>query len=93
MTMTPETYTHYRDYVDRLGNLIHEARPSLMGCVFVIMDNEELEYLNEIERRQVIEGDWYVKLVCENGYCYWINVTAENLLSVAESVLRLAVYK
>lgn len=63
-----------------------------MTCAFYIMDKRYYDSLAlpqfsaDNRGHRLIVGDWYVIVTCANGYKYYINVTADSVVSMCAEV-------
>ena len=70
-----------------------------MTCVFYVMDKRYYENLAlpqfsaDNRGHQLVVGDWYVIVTCGNGYKYYINVTADSVVSMCAEVFDFLQYK
>lgn len=89
---TDKAPTREEEFVSKLGVLLAFAKPNFKYCQYIPCleaPNASLEspvYPADVCGRPLVPGDSYVKAVCQNSYCYYINVTANSLAAIAEAV-------
>ena len=70
-----------------------------MTCVFYVMDNRYYKNLAlpqfsaDNRGHQLVVGDWYVIVTCGDGYKYYINVTADSVVTMCAEVFDFLQYK
>lgn len=70
-----------------------------MTCVFYVMDKRYYDNLAlpqfsaDNRGNQLVIGDWYVIVTCSNGYPYYINVTADSVVTMCAEVFDFLQYK
>jgi hypothetical protein len=84
-------YNVAREYFvnEYLNNLL-TATGQFTGCK-KIYGNYAIWHKKEIRGAlfyPFMENDEYVMVTCKNGYHYFVNITGDSLMSIAESVLR-----
>lgn len=88
--MKPKDIWKYRFAAMHMTDILIKEKN--MGCVFVVMDDD---YLNALECPELVRdsrgnrlfvGDWYVVIVCNNGYRYYVNVTADSVITMCAEV-------
>lgn len=68
-------------------------------CRFFILDKtglmslENHDFTFDTRGHQLIPGDWYIEVECRNGYKYYINVTADSVITMAIEVLKAMEFK
>ena len=88
-----------KEFVIKLGELLHIAKPNLVSC--------QLATGSDIVREHKVDGHWahlhpqiqpseydeWVVVACENGYEYFVPVSANSLAAIAEAVFRYTIDK
>lgn len=70
-----------------------------MTSVFYVMDNRYYKNLAlpqfsaDNRGHQLVVGDWYVIVTCGDGYKYYINVTADSVVTMCAEVFDFLQYK
>ena len=63
-----------------------------MYCSFVVLDEADIachpfpELLRDSRGNRLIPGDQYVIVTCQNDYRYYINVTADSVVTMCAEV-------
>jgi len=85
------------EFVNKLGELLHIAKPNLFSCHLAtgrqIMDAHTSEPHFKTLHPDLWEFSEYVVVTCENEYQYLINVSANSLAAIAEAVFKQMVCK
>lgn len=88
--MQPKDMERYHFAVSQMSHILTNEKR--MACFFIVMDNG---YLKSLECPELIldnrghwlfVGDWYVVIVCHNGYRYYVNVTADSVTTMCAEV-------
>ncbi|MEG0898367.1 MAG: hypothetical protein RSF40_01475 [Oscillospiraceae bacterium] len=58
------------EFVLAVGELLRIAKPHLVSCEYETTEG----------------GKENVKVICQNGYCYRVNVTGDSLCAIVEDV-------
>lgn len=58
------------EFAQAVGELLRLAKPNLVKCEYEQTDNDKE----------------YVKVICDNGHCYCVNITGDSLCAIAEDV-------
>ncbi|MEF9983755.1 MAG: hypothetical protein RR806_07510 [Oscillospiraceae bacterium] len=58
------------EFVQAVGELLRLAKPNLVKC----------------EYEEAVKGKENVKVTCDNGHCYYVNITGDSLCAIAEDV-------
>ena len=88
-----------KEFVTRLGYLLRDAKPNLVSC--------HLATGSDIVREHKVEGHWahlhpqiqpseydeWVVVACENGYEYFVPVSANSLAAIALAVFKATIDK
>ena len=87
------------EFVAKLGDLLHDAKPNLVSCRLatgsdIVMEHFELEFWKELHPHICASAyEEHVVVTCENGYEYFLSVTANSLAAIAEEVFTKMVSK
>ena len=87
------------EFVTKLGELLYDAKPNLISCKLatgaqIIADCDNEYYFRQLHKEVLPEiYSEYVVITCENGYQYFVNVTANSLAAIAEEVFTKMVSK
>ena len=88
-----------KEFVIKLGELLRIAKPNLVSCKLatgaqIIADCDNEYYFRQLHKEVLpdVYSD-YVVITCENGYQYFVNVTANSLAAIASAVFEYAMYK
>lgn len=88
-----------KEFVTRLGYLLRDAKPNLVSCKLatgaqIIADCDNEYYFRQLHR-DIVPDVYaeYVVITCENGYQYFVNVTANSLAAIASAVFEYTMYK
>jgi hypothetical protein len=69
------------------------------SCRFMILTQEEYEtfehpeIMHSTRGHNLLVGDWYVVVTCRNGYKYYVNVTADSIITMCIEVLKAMEFK
>jgi len=66
-----------QDFADKCGELLTMAKPHLVKCEYRLGKD-----ILPTQFRQVPDDGEYVVVTCENGYQYYISVTADSLSAI-----------
>ena len=89
--LNTKVYNMKRDFVQSLSDVLHKANPDLACCWYVVCDDERPEYgedLRDTNGSHLVTGDEYIIVLCRNGYYYYVNVTANSLMTMAAELFR-----
>ena len=88
--MQPENMEKYHFAVSHMSHILnHEKR---MTCMFIVMNDGYLknlkcpELVRDSRGNRLFVGDWYVVITCNNGYRYFVNVTADSVTAMCAEV-------
>lgn len=87
------------EFVTKLGELLRDAKPNLVSCKLatgsdIVREHLEWEFWKELHPHICAsEYEEYVVVTCENGYEYFLNVTANSLAAIAEAVFKYTIDK
>ena len=74
------TFSEKAAFVKSCGELLRIAKPNLVSCE--LLKGADIQ---SVTKTHIPTND-YVKVLCENGYFYTINVTANSLCSIASEI-------
>lgn len=86
----PQNYLPFMHAADNMTMILE--REKAMRCEFYVMD---VRYLNNLAFPQLSAdsrghrltiGDWYVIVTCSNGHKYYVNVTADSVVTMCAEV-------
>lgn len=78
-----------KDFIKKAGELLAIAKPNLIKTEYQI--GKEIE--NTVEWDRIISDEEYAVVTCENGYRYFVNITANSFCAIAEAIFHDMVYK
>lgn len=88
-----------KEFVFKVGELLHAAKPNLMYCRLatgsdIVRENtDELSWSQRYPQIVASEYDEWVVVMCENGYKYYVPVSANSLAAIAEAVFKYTIDK
>lgn len=81
--MDMKTYWEKRKmFVEKLGELIAIAKPNLVRCEHIKVNEDDVD-----------DQDEMVRVHCENGFYYDIDITADSEMAIISDVSKRIMYK
>ena len=88
-----------KEFVFKVGELLSIAKPNLMYCMLktgsdIVREHAEDPTWSQRSPQIVAsEYDEWVVVTCENGYQYFVPVSANSLAAIAEAVFKYTIDK
>lgn len=81
-----KNYSNKIEFVDELEKLLRMAKPNLIKCEY-LLGQQIPENIGQYSE------DEYVVITCENGCKYYVNVTCNSLIAIANEVFAKMTHK
>jgi len=78
-----------KEFVNQCGKLLMIAKPNLISTTY--MQGNEIKTAKEWDK--IVSDAEYAVVACENGYHYYIDITANSLCAIAEAIFKAMAYK
>lgn len=81
------------EFVEKCGEVLAIAKPNLVRCEYRMGKDIEPTATDKFVGQKFLDKDEYVVVTCDNGYKYYLLVTANSLSAIAREIFNSMAHK